>query len=101
MPLVLVPAPGSWEAAAEFPPQTEDAKLFVKVGDVRETIVLEPRTRPELETLIRETLTLDPRPAYKRESNDEREYGVLLDCYNVRWRVTGDKVEVLEIIFVA
>ncbi len=56
---------------------------------------------PELETLIRETLTLDPRPAYKRESNDEREYGVLLDCYNVRWRVTGDKVEVLEIIFVA
>ena len=35
-----------------FPPQTEDAKLFVKVGDVRETIRLEPRTRPELETLI-------------------------------------------------
>jgi hypothetical protein len=37
--------------ALAFPPQNEDANLFVKVGDVRETIRLEPRTRPELETL--------------------------------------------------
>ncbi len=43
-------AAGTYSLA--FPPQTGDAKLSVKVGDVRETIRLEPRTRPELETLI-------------------------------------------------
>lgn len=44
---------------------------------------------PELEALICETLTLDPRPAYKRDADERREYGVLLDLYNVRWVVEG------------
>jgi len=52
---------------------------------------------PELETLIRETLSLDPRPAYQQEADDEREYGVLLDRYNVRWRVEGETVMVVDI----
>ncbi|NOY12432.1 MAG: tRNA (N6-threonylcarbamoyladenosine(37)-N6)-methyltransferase TrmO [Deltaproteobacteria bacterium] len=52
---------------------------------------------PELETLIRETLALDPRPAYKRGNDDEQEYGVLLDRYNLRWKVAGERVMVLTI----
>lgn len=52
--------------ALAFPPQTEDRDLFVKVGDVRETIRLEPRTRPELETLnVRLTL-----PEYLEYTSD-------------------------------
>ena len=43
-----------------FPPQKQDTELFVKVGDVRKTLHLQPRTRPELATL-KARLTL---PAY-------------------------------------
>lgn len=53
---------------------------------------------PELETLIDETLALDPRPAYKHSNDDGREYGVLLDRYNVRWKVEGGRVVVLNIM---
>jgi len=52
---------------------------------------------PTLEALIRETLALDPRPAYKRQADDEQEYGVWLDRYNIRWKVSGKKVLVLAI----
>jgi len=50
-----------------------------------------------LESLILETLALDPRPAYKRNEEDGRVYGVLLDRYNIRWQVAGGKVLVLGI----
>ncbi len=32
-------------------------------------------------------LAADPRPAYQREKS-EREYGCLIEGYNVRWTVT-------------
>lgn len=54
-------------------------------------------TTPELEALLSETLALDPRPAYKRETEDGREYGVLLDRYNVRWRVENGRMIVQSI----
>ncbi|WP_303722674.1 tRNA (N6-threonylcarbamoyladenosine(37)-N6)-methyltransferase TrmO [Malonomonas rubra] len=53
--------------------------------------------KPHLQNLIVETLALDPRPAYKRNADDGRKYGVLLDCFNVRWQVDGEKVIVLAI----
>lgn len=34
-----------------FPPQKQDAEMFVKLGDVRETVQVLPRTRPELASL--------------------------------------------------
>jgi hypothetical protein len=37
--------------ALSFPPQKKDTEIFVKVGDVRETIALQPRPRPELKSL--------------------------------------------------
>lgn len=52
---------------------------------------------PELESIIRETLALDPRPAYKLNNDDGREYGVLLDRYNVQWKVVGNRVVVMRI----
>lgn len=52
---------------------------------------------PHLKNLIEETLTLDPRPAYKRGADEGREYGVLLDRFNVRWQVEGSKAVVLAI----
>ncbi len=49
-----------------LPPQNEDRDLFVKVGDVRETIRVEPRPRPELTELkVRSKL-----PAYLQYRHD-------------------------------
>ncbi|MFO7766524.1 MAG: tRNA (N6-threonylcarbamoyladenosine(37)-N6)-methyltransferase TrmO [Pelovirga sp.] len=52
---------------------------------------------PELETLIRETLCLDPRPAYRHQDNDQHAYGCLLDRYNVRWQIEGNRAIVNDI----
>jgi tRNA (adenine37-N6)-methyltransferase len=54
-------------------------------------------TSPELEHLLHETLALDPRPAYKRDSDEGRQYGALFDRYNVSWMVEQGRVVVLNI----
>lgn len=52
---------------------------------------------PELETMLTETLSLDPRPAYRQNKDDDQEYGVLFDRYNVHWKVTGAELIILSI----
>lgn len=55
---------------------------------------------PLLKAIIRETIGLDPRPAYRQQTVDSKEYGCHLDRYNVRWRVEQKTLIVTEIIFV-
>lgn len=52
---------------------------------------------PELEVLLTETLALDPRPAYKQKTDQDRHYGALLDRYNINWKVNHDSVIVVNI----
>ncbi len=52
------------------------------------------KNKPRLEAMIRETIGLDPRPAYRRQESDNREYGMELDGCNVRWRVTDHQAEI-------
>lgn len=52
---------------------------------------------PELETLIRETLSLDPRPAYLNQNTDQRSYGCRLGRYNIRWQVESTQVMISDI----
>ena len=42
-------------------------------------------------TLIENTLAYDPRPAFHQE---EREYGCLIDAYNVKWRTHDQKASI-------
>lgn len=44
--------------------------------------------------LIGATLACDPRPAYQQNEND-REYGCLIDGYNVRWKAGDDGITIL------
>ena len=53
---------------------------------------------PDLETMLTETLALDPRPAYRHGKEDRQEYGVLFDCYDISWKVSGDELIVLDIL---
>jgi hypothetical protein len=48
-----------------------------------------------LQQLITETISLDPRPAYHQ---DEREYGCLIAGLNVRWQVVGEQDKVVKIL---
>jgi len=50
-----------------------------------------------LRDLIPEVLALDPRPAYRRGAEPGRVYGMHLAACNVRWRVTGESIEVLTV----
>ena len=61
--------------AVEFSPEAEQA------------IQQAQRHYPELRAFIAEVLAQDPRPAYRKQNDDEREYGVHLHEFNVRWLV--------------
>ena len=68
-----------------FHPQAE-----VRAGVARVLAEVDGRclTPETLRRLIEETLTLDPRPAYKGEA-DGRAYGMKLQGWDVRWRLAG------------
>lgn len=51
-------------------------------------------TLPRLRTLIKQTLALDPRPAY-HAGEGGRIYGMRLYDYDVKWRVAGNRAEVV------
>ena len=52
---------------------------------------------PGLASFIEQVLKQDPRPAYKKQSNEARDYAVHLLDFNVRWRVTNNITEVFAI----
>lgn len=51
----------------------------------------------ELRRLIARVISLDPRPAYRRDAESQRCYGMQLAGHEVRWRVVGDRAEVTEL----
>jgi tRNA-Thr(GGU) m(6)t(6)A37 methyltransferase TsaA len=55
---------------------------------------------PELELLIRQILSQDPRPAYHGKNDAKRVFGMKLLDYDVKWEVTGETVVVTAIALV-
>jgi alpha-D-ribose 1-methylphosphonate 5-phosphate C-P lyase len=87
------------DATGGFAEEIPRPKLQVEFTPLaQQQIILYQHATPELELLIRETLCLDPRPAYRRAKEDLQEYGVLLDSYNVRWKVRAEQLLILEIL---
>jgi tRNA-Thr(GGU) m(6)t(6)A37 methyltransferase TsaA len=52
---------------------------------------------PQLQQLIVELLAADPRPAYRRARQDDREYGALLYDFNIRWKIVAGTALVLAV----
>lgn len=50
-----------------------------------------------LRQLIEDVLSCDPRPTHRRNNDDQRVYGTLLERYNVRWQMTTEGVDVIAI----
>lgn len=54
---------------------------------------------PNIEQAIIDVLQLDPRPAYQDlSSNQKTEYAVCLYDLDVKWRVSGDSVQVYDVL---
>ena len=56
-------------------------------------LTYQQKTGHDLLSLLEQLLAQDPRPAY--QGNDGREYGMTLWDVNIRFRVTGQKVQVI------
>lgn len=52
---------------------------------------------PYLQQFLSEVLAQDPRPAYRKNSEDNREYAVRVLDFNVRWRIIAGRNEVFAI----
>ncbi|MFK5925084.1 MAG: tRNA (N6-threonylcarbamoyladenosine(37)-N6)-methyltransferase TrmO [Desulfuromusa sp.] len=80
--------------AAEIPKPT--LKIEFTAG-ARQQLDQYQSENPGLELMIRETLGLDPRPAYRRGSEDLQEYGVRFDRYEIHWTIFEEKLIVSRI----
>jgi tRNA-Thr(GGU) m(6)t(6)A37 methyltransferase TsaA len=86
------------DARGGFAPQAPEHQLTVKFSPPAETRIRQlEHLFPELESNIRETLRLDPRPAYRRKKPDQQTYGIAFGPFNIRWHVSGNEVTVLSI----
>jgi tRNA-Thr(GGU) m(6)t(6)A37 methyltransferase TsaA len=86
------------QARAGFAQSAPDANMQVCFSDHAEQQLAEQQQRyPHLRRFITQVLAQDPRPAYRKEDNESREYAVLLLEFNVRWRVLIRQTEVLSL----
>ncbi|WP_145573081.1 tRNA (N6-threonylcarbamoyladenosine(37)-N6)-methyltransferase TrmO [Yersinia alsatica] len=85
-------------ARAGFAQTAPDADMQVCFSITAEQQLAQQQQRyPHLRRFITQVLAQDPRPAYRKEDSESREYAVLLLEFNVRWRVIGQQTEVLSI----
>lgn len=76
------------------------ARMAVEFEPDARTALAELRTPryAGLETLIIDTLSQDPRPAYRRGKPDTKQYGVRLFDLDIRFRVEGNRLKVAAIV---
>tara|TARA_Y100001935_G_C17293704_1_gene504911 strand:+ start:591 stop:1310 length:720 start_codon:yes stop_codon:yes gene_type:complete len=74
------------------------SKLEVIYSDKSSKTLRDIPESEKFKRLITETLTLDPRPAYKKQKLDKKLYAMRLDSYDIRWQIENEKVIVREIV---
>ena len=85
------------DAKAGFADGPPEACMRVQLSEKLEQQLAQRSDGDELRRLIVGLLETDPRPAYADESQPDRVYGMRLYDFDLKWRVRGDTVEVLEI----
>ncbi|MBJ7223625.1 MULTISPECIES: tRNA (N6-threonylcarbamoyladenosine(37)-N6)-methyltransferase TrmO [unclassified Brenneria] len=78
---------------AQSPPRAEMAVVFSSLAE--QQMIGYQEKYPHLRRFITQVLAQDPRPAYRKDEDIEREYAVSLLEFNVRWRVSAQRTEVL------
>jgi len=89
----IIDARGGFAAAAP------SMSLKVTFNEKSITAITHYRNQyPELEDLINQVLSQDPRPAYKQEKVDDKIYGMQLYLLNIKWHMLSDtEIEVIDI----
>lgn len=83
------------DARAGFAPQAPDASVKVNfTPEVAQQLASLAPHYPHIRDFIVDVLAQDPRPAYRKDAADDRDYAVWLLDFNVRWRVTAEGFEV-------
>jgi tRNA-Thr(GGU) m(6)t(6)A37 methyltransferase TsaA len=52
---------------------------------------------PQMMLLIRQLIEQDPRPAYMKNSQERREFGMHLHNFNLRWQMVGQQATIFEV----
>jgi len=81
----------AFSSYAEYAPEFSLNIIFS--DDAEKTIRSEKEQYPKLRSLIKETISLDPRPAYA--DDDSKLYGLSLYEFNIKWKVSAGVAEVL------
>ncbi|PWC21578.1 tRNA (N6-threonylcarbamoyladenosine(37)-N6)-methyltransferase TrmO [Brenneria roseae subsp. roseae] len=85
-------------ALAGFAQSAPEANMSVIFSPLAEQQIASGHHKyPYLKRFISQVLAQDPRPAYRKGEDAEREYAALLLEFNVRWRVSGQQTEVLSL----
>jgi len=84
------------DAKEGFATGAQDKKLKVEFTQQAEQQLEDIENSENLRQLIIDVLQLDPRPAYKQQE-EQGEYGILLDDFNVRWAVKDKSVLVVSV----
>jgi tRNA-Thr(GGU) m(6)t(6)A37 methyltransferase TsaA len=78
------------EAQAGFAQMAPEAAMSVTFSPLaQQQLALHRAQYPHLERFIQQVLAQDPRPAYRKGEEPEREYAAWLLDFNVRWRVNA------------
>ncbi|VAX10113.1 tRNA (adenine(37)-N6)-methyltransferase [hydrothermal vent metagenome] len=85
------------EAIGGYAGKSPEISMQVQFSQQVEGQLMQREEGVELRQLIVQLLELDPRPAYKERVQQERVYGMKLYDFDLRWRVRGDVIEVVEL----
>lgn len=86
------------DAKAGYAQQAPDASMpVIFTAEAQQQLQLLSARYPNLPQFLAEVLAQDPRPAYRKNSEDKHEYAVRLLDFNVRWRVIAGSNEVFAI----
>ena len=87
------------DAKASYAQSSPDKTLSVSFSDDAQVVIQKYKNLyPELNDLITEILSQDPRPAYKQNKTDEKVYGMTLYNLNINWQLNSLKnIHVLNI----
>lgn len=85
------------DAVSEIAPAEPATVEVCFSSEAQNTLHEEHQYFPTLDQQLREILGQDPRPAYKKRKEDNKEYGVRLFCFNVLWQVKDNCLTITRI----
>ncbi len=85
------------DAKAGYASESPQANKSVRFSERADKQLQQRNDGVELKSLIKGVLASDPRPAYKKEPQPDRIYGMRLYDFDLKWRMLDDAIEVIEL----